>query len=169
MSRKSRGQPRVLLIDDEPDLLELLELTLSRMGARTARAHSVAHGSRHDPRGIRRRSDRLSRYRSVRPLPHRYAAPGRPGPACGRAYQPEGSRPPRRGDHRDGEVETLLVDMLDHTQARAVREPHIGEAEGERFGIEKADRFGDGFRAGRVETHARQSELEQFELPCATE
>src|SRR5512143_1566495 len=42
MSRKSRGQPRVLLIDDEPDLLELLELTLSRMGLDTERASTVA-------------------------------------------------------------------------------------------------------------------------------
>src|SRR5580765_3446970 len=41
MSRKSRGQPRVLLIDDEPDLLELLELTLSRMGLDTTRAETV--------------------------------------------------------------------------------------------------------------------------------
>src|SRR5512141_2882850 len=42
MSRKSRGQPRVLLIDDEPDLLELLELTLSRMGLDTTRAETVS-------------------------------------------------------------------------------------------------------------------------------
>ena len=42
MSRKSRGQPRVLLVDDEPDLLELLELTLSRMGLDTTRAETVA-------------------------------------------------------------------------------------------------------------------------------
>jgi two-component system response regulator PilR (NtrC family) len=42
MSRKIRGQPRVLVIDDEPDLLELLELTLSRMGLDTSRAESVA-------------------------------------------------------------------------------------------------------------------------------
>jgi len=41
MSRKSRGQPRVLLVDDEPDLLELLELTLSRMGLDTTRAETV--------------------------------------------------------------------------------------------------------------------------------
>jgi two-component system response regulator PilR (NtrC family) len=41
MSRKIRGQPRVLLIDDEPDLLELLELTLSRMGLDTSRAETV--------------------------------------------------------------------------------------------------------------------------------
>src|SRR6202171_4491637 len=41
MARKSRGQPRVLLIDDEPDLLELLELTLSRMGLDTTRAQTV--------------------------------------------------------------------------------------------------------------------------------
>jgi two-component system, NtrC family, response regulator PilR len=42
MSRRIRGQPKVLLIDDEPDLLELLELTLSRMGLDTSRAESVA-------------------------------------------------------------------------------------------------------------------------------
>jgi two-component system, NtrC family, response regulator PilR len=44
MSRKprDRGQPKVLVIDDEPDLLELLELTLSRMGLDTTRAQSVA-------------------------------------------------------------------------------------------------------------------------------
>ncbi len=41
MSRKIRGQPKVLLVDDEPDLLELLELTLSRMGLDTTRAESV--------------------------------------------------------------------------------------------------------------------------------
>ncbi len=41
MSRRTRGQPRVLVIDDEPDLLELLELTLSRMGLDTTRAESV--------------------------------------------------------------------------------------------------------------------------------
>ena len=29
MSRKSRGQPRVLLVDDEPDLLELLDATIA--------------------------------------------------------------------------------------------------------------------------------------------
>ncbi len=42
MTRRSRGQPKVLVIDDEPDLLELLELTLSRMGLDTIRAESVA-------------------------------------------------------------------------------------------------------------------------------
>jgi two-component system response regulator PilR (NtrC family) len=47
MSRKTRGQPRVLLIDDEPDLLELLELTLSRMGLDTTRAESVAEAIRY--------------------------------------------------------------------------------------------------------------------------
>src|SRR5215470_13510300 len=39
---RERGQPKVLVIDDEPDLLELLELTLSRMGLDTSRAQSVA-------------------------------------------------------------------------------------------------------------------------------
>jgi two-component system, NtrC family, response regulator PilR len=46
MSRKIRGQPKVLVIDDEPDLLELLELTLSRMGLDTIRAESVADAIR---------------------------------------------------------------------------------------------------------------------------
>ena len=42
MSRKVRTQPKVLVVDDEPDLLELLELTLSRMGLDTERASTVA-------------------------------------------------------------------------------------------------------------------------------
>ncbi len=48
MSRRprERGQPKVLVIDDEPDLLELLELTLSRMGLDTTRAQSVAEAVR---------------------------------------------------------------------------------------------------------------------------
>jgi two-component system, NtrC family, response regulator PilR len=48
MSRKprERGQPKVLVIDDEPDLLELLELTLSRMGLDTTRAQSVEEAVR---------------------------------------------------------------------------------------------------------------------------
>jgi len=46
MSRRLRGQPRVLVIDDEPDLLELLELTLSRMGLDTVRAETVGEAIR---------------------------------------------------------------------------------------------------------------------------
>jgi DNA-binding NtrC family response regulator len=46
MSRRSRGQPKVLLVDDEPDLLELLELTLSRMGLDTTRAETVGEAIR---------------------------------------------------------------------------------------------------------------------------
>ncbi|HET9046339.1 MAG TPA: sigma-54 dependent transcriptional regulator [Casimicrobiaceae bacterium] len=46
MSRRVRGQPKVLVVDDEPDLLELLELTLSRMGLDTSRAESVADALR---------------------------------------------------------------------------------------------------------------------------
>ena len=46
MSRRIRGQPKVLVIDDEPDLLELLELTLSRMGLDTTRAESVSDALR---------------------------------------------------------------------------------------------------------------------------
>jgi two-component system response regulator PilR (NtrC family) len=43
---RDRGQPKVLVVDDEPDLLELLELTLSRMGLDTTRAQSVAEAKR---------------------------------------------------------------------------------------------------------------------------
>ncbi|NDP41767.1 MAG: sigma-54-dependent Fis family transcriptional regulator [Aromatoleum sp.] len=46
MSRKIRGQPKVLIVDDEPDLLELLELTLSRMGLDTSRAENVTEAIR---------------------------------------------------------------------------------------------------------------------------
>jgi len=46
MSRKTRGQPKVLVVDDEPDLLELLEMTLSRMGLDTSRAESVGEALR---------------------------------------------------------------------------------------------------------------------------
>src|SRR5213075_353308 len=46
MSRRIRGQPKVLVVDDEPDLLELLELTLSRMGLDTVCAQSVGEAVR---------------------------------------------------------------------------------------------------------------------------
>src|SRR2546421_6176772 len=48
MTRKprDRGQPKVLVVDDEPDLLELLELTLSRMGLDTTRAQTVGEATR---------------------------------------------------------------------------------------------------------------------------
>jgi two-component system response regulator PilR (NtrC family) len=46
MSRRTRGQPKVLVVDDEPDLLELLEMTLSRMGLDTTRAESVTEAVR---------------------------------------------------------------------------------------------------------------------------
>jgi two-component system response regulator PilR (NtrC family) len=46
MSRKTRGQPKVLVVDDEPDLLELLEMTLSRMGLDTSRAETVGEALR---------------------------------------------------------------------------------------------------------------------------
>jgi two-component system response regulator PilR (NtrC family) len=46
MSRRTRGQPKVLVVDDEPDLLELLEMTLSRMGLDTTRAESVTDAVR---------------------------------------------------------------------------------------------------------------------------
>src|SRR5436190_21491813 len=46
MSRRIRGQPKVLVVDDEPDLLELLELTLSRMGLDTSCAENVADAIR---------------------------------------------------------------------------------------------------------------------------
>ncbi|MDR0251300.1 MAG: sigma-54 dependent transcriptional regulator [Burkholderiales bacterium] len=40
--RRSRVQPRVLVIDDEPDLLELLEITMIRLGLDVTCADSVA-------------------------------------------------------------------------------------------------------------------------------
>ncbi len=46
MSRRARGQPKVLVVDDEPDLLELLELTLTRMGLDTTRAENVTDAIR---------------------------------------------------------------------------------------------------------------------------
>src|SRR3954467_10420005 len=46
MSRKTRGQPKVLIIDDEPDLLELLELTLSRMVTHATRSETVGEALR---------------------------------------------------------------------------------------------------------------------------
>src|SRR5689334_22342304 len=46
MTRRIRGQPKVLVVDAEPDLLELLELTLSRMGLYTSRAENVAEAIR---------------------------------------------------------------------------------------------------------------------------
>jgi two-component system response regulator PilR (NtrC family) len=46
MARRIRGQPKVLVVDDEPDLLELLELTLSRMGLDTTCAQSVGEAIR---------------------------------------------------------------------------------------------------------------------------
>lgn len=38
--------PRILLVDDEPDLLDLMELTLAKMGLETDRATSVADAQR---------------------------------------------------------------------------------------------------------------------------
>ena len=46
MSRRSRGQRKVLVVDNEPDLLELLEMTLSRMGLDTSRAETVGDAQR---------------------------------------------------------------------------------------------------------------------------
>ncbi len=46
MTRRIRGQPKILVVDDEPDLLELLELTLSRMGLDTTRAENVGEALR---------------------------------------------------------------------------------------------------------------------------
>ena len=68
---RDRGQPKVLVVDDEPDLLELLELTLSRMGLDTTRAQ------------IGRRSHEPARRAGLRPVPDRHAAARRRGP-CGR-------------------------------------------------------------------------------------
>jgi len=40
-------RPRVLLVDDEPDLLDLLEMDLARMGLDGVRAATVAEARRH--------------------------------------------------------------------------------------------------------------------------
>ena len=45
-TKRIRGQPKVLVVDDEPDLLELLELTLSRMGLDTSCAQTVGEAIR---------------------------------------------------------------------------------------------------------------------------
>ncbi len=73
---RDRGQPKVLVVDDEPDLLELLELTLSRMGLDTTRAQSVAE------------ADRAARHPGIRPLPHRHAPARRRGPAPSSSTSP---------------------------------------------------------------------------------
>lgn len=46
MSVESRAAPRVLVVDDEPDILELLELALLRMGLEVERAHGVGEALR---------------------------------------------------------------------------------------------------------------------------
>ena len=53
--------------------------------------------------------------------------------------------------------------MLDHAQALAVGQAHIGQAQVECLGVQKAYGFRHRLRARRVEPHARQRELEQFQ------
>ena len=67
------------------------------------------------------------------------------------------------GDHRHRHVECLLRDVLDDAQAFAVGQVPVGQAEVERSAVEQALGLADRFRANRVETHARQRQLEQFE------
>jgi two-component system, NtrC family, response regulator PilR len=47
MSHKKKQVPRVLVVDDEADILELLELTLVRMGLEVVRASGVAQAREH--------------------------------------------------------------------------------------------------------------------------
>ena len=47
MSLKSKIIPRVLIVDDEADILELLELTLTRMGLEVVRASGVKQAKEH--------------------------------------------------------------------------------------------------------------------------
>lgn len=47
MSHKIKGMPRVLVVDDEADILELLELTLVRMGLEVVRASGVGQAKGH--------------------------------------------------------------------------------------------------------------------------
>lgn len=45
--RRTANIPKVLLVDDEPDILELLELTLTRMGLEVARAGNIQEARQH--------------------------------------------------------------------------------------------------------------------------
>ena len=85
---RDRGQPKVLVVDDEPDLLELLELTLSRMGLDTTRAESVGEAIRlldNEPFDLCLTDMRLPDGEGLRVVEHINA---------------EGARRAGRGDHR---------------------------------------------------------------------
>jgi two-component system response regulator PilR (NtrC family) len=51
MKREAKGVPRVLVVDDEADILELLELTLVRMGLEVERASGVQEAKQRLDRG----------------------------------------------------------------------------------------------------------------------
>ena len=46
MHKNNSTQPSVLIVDDEPDIRELLALTLSRMDIRSSEAETVAEAHR---------------------------------------------------------------------------------------------------------------------------
>ncbi len=59
MSLDAKAVPRVLVVDDEADILELLELALVRMGLEVVRASGVHQAKqRLDTQSIRSVSDR---------------------------------------------------------------------------------------------------------------
>ena len=61
--RTTAAEPVVLVVDDEPDLLELVTLTLSRMNLKTRTAADLAGGTQ------------AHQERTLRSLPDRHAPP----------------------------------------------------------------------------------------------
>ena len=72
------SKPTVLIVDDEPDLLELVSLTLSRMSLETRTAADVGT------------AQKLLKSAALRPVPHRHA------PAGWRRPRPRGVDPGNR-------------------------------------------------------------------------
>ncbi len=79
---------RALIVDDEPDIRELLEITLGRMDIETKAAKDV------------RSATELLGYASLRPVPDGHAFAGRRRHRIGPPHQLGASGTPGRGDHR---------------------------------------------------------------------
>ena len=83
------SRQKALIVDDEPDIRELLEITLGRMKLDTRSARNV------------KGSPRVAGPRAVRPVPHRHAPAGRQRPRSGPVHpaapstDPGGRRSPR--------------------------------------------------------------------------
>ncbi len=85
--RESMSSPRILVVDDEADLRELLEITLLKMGLDVDSAATLR-----EARALRRRE-------RLRPGADRHAPAGRPGPGTG-ARSVEHHQDPDRRHHR---------------------------------------------------------------------